>query len=168
MPYKKGPNGTLRYYNSSTGRYADAPNTLISNIPKKKRMTGEERTKLKEENLYNHAINSKDKYVQDVFNFLETNEPGNIILVNEKIYHKKINGTREIDIMTKSSIIEVKSGKVRHRTSQFLDQQDFAKDYKKSHIVYAPDITDKKFNELKTKGINVVRNKNELLERNKK
>jgi hypothetical protein len=70
--------------------------------------------------------------------------------------------------MTKNSIIEVKSGKVRHRTSQFLDQQDFAKNYKKSHIVYVPDITDKKFNELKSKGITVVRNKNDLLERNKK
>lgn len=88
--------------------------------------------------------------------------------MNEKIYHKKINGTREIDIMTKNSIIEVKSGKVRHKTKQFLEQQDLAREHNKSHIVYAPDITDKKFNELKSKGITVVRNKNDLLERNKK
>ena len=83
--------------------------------------------------------------------------------MNEKIYHKKINGTREIDIMTKNSIIEVKSGKVRHKTKQFLEQQDLAREHNKSHIVYAPDITDKKFNELKSKGITVVRNKNDLL-----
>ena len=70
--------------------------------------------------------------------------------------------------LRKNSIIEVKSGKVRHKTKQFLEQQDLAREHNKSHIVYAPDITDKKFNELKSKGITVVRNKNDLLERNKK
>ena len=70
--------------------------------------------------------------------------------------------------MTKNSIIEVKSGKVRHKTKQFLEQQDLANDRKKTHIVYAPDITDRKYAELKAKGINVVRCKNDLLERNKK
>lgn len=168
MPYKKGPNGTVRYYSSSTGRYTAAPNTFISETQKKKRMTNEERAKLKKENLYNHANNSKDNYVKDIFMFLEENSPGTVILVNERVYHKKINSVREIDIMTKNSIIEVKSGKVKHRTKQFLMQQDLANNHNKEHIVYAPDITDKKFNELKSKGINVVRNKNELLERNKK
>lgn len=70
--------------------------------------------------------------------------------------------------MTKRSIIEIKSGKVRHKTKQFLDQQDLANEHKKQYTVYAPDITDKKYVELKSKGINVVRSKNELLERNKK
>ena len=167
MPYKKGPNGTLRLYNSSTGRYESSPN-IFYNTDNKKRLTNEEKQKLKREMLYNHVNNANDKYVKEIFTFIEANEPGNVILANEKIYHKKINGTREIDIMTKNSIIEVKSGKVRHKTKQFFEQQDLAKDYRKSHIVYAPDITDKKYYELKSKGINVVRDKSELLERNKK
>lgn len=168
MPYKRGPNGTLRYYSSYTGKYTTAPNTLKYEENKKKRLSNEERAKLKKEILYNHVINTKDNYVQDVFYFLEKNEPGNVILVNERVFHKKIKGTREIDIMTKNSIIEVKSGKVRHKTKQFLEQQDLANEHKKKHIVFAPDITDKKYYELKSKGINVVRDKNDLLERNKK
>ena len=168
MPYKRGPNGTLRFYNNSTGRYESDPNEAISNHINKRKITCEERFKLKRENLYNHAINTRDSYVLDVFYFLEEHEPGNVILVNEKVYHKKIKGTREIDIMTKNSIIEVKSGKVRHKTKQFLEQQDLANNHKKTHVVYAPDITDRKYAELKAKGINVVRCKNDLLERNKK
>ena len=117
---------------------------------------------------YNFENIDINKYVQDLFMFLEKNEFGTVILVNERVYHKKIKGTREIDIMTKNSIIEVKSGKVRHKTKQFLEQKDLANDHKKHHIVYAPDITDKKYLELKSKGINVVRTKDELLERNKK
>ena len=50
--------------------------------------------------------------------------------------------------MTKSSIIEVKSGKVRHKTRQFLEQKDLAREHNKEHIVYAPDITEKKYLEL--------------------
>lgn len=168
MPYKRGPNGTVRYYSSSTGRYTSSPNSLLCHTNDKKKLTGKEKEKYKKELLYNHVDKTNDKYVQDLFIFLETNEPGNVILVNEKVYHKRINGTREIDIMTKNSIIEVKSGKVRHKTRQFLEQQDLAKEHKKTHIVYAPDITDKKYSELKAKGINVVRNKYDLLERNKK
>jgi len=168
MPYKRGPNGTLRYYSSSTGKYTSAPESQTSKENNKRKINNEEKLIRKKEMLYNHVIKSQDKYVQDLFMFLEKNDPGTVILVNERVYHKKIKGTREIDIMTKNSIIEVKSGKVRHKTKQFLEQKDLANDHKKQHIVYAPDITDKKYLELKSKGINVVRTKDELLERNKK
>ena len=51
---------------------------------------------------------------------------------------------------------------------QFILETNESQEHKKTHIVYAPDITDKKYSELKAKGINVVRNKYDLLERNKK
>ena len=89
-------------------------------------------------------------------------------MVNEKLYHKSIHKTREVDIVTKNAIIEIKSGRVRRRTTQLLRQKDLSKEYKKKHVVYAPDITDKKCNELRNKGIDVVRTKHELLERVKK
>lgn len=168
MPYKKGPNNTLRYYSSTTGKYIKDPGQLEFSNSKKQKMTFKEKAELKRQNLYNHAAKSKDKYVYEIFSLLEKNEPGNVILVNDVLYHKKINSTREIDIMTKSSIIEVKSGKVRHKTRQFLEQKDLAREHNKEHIVYAPDITEKKYLELKSKGINVIRNKEELLGRNKK
>ena len=91
MPYKRGPNGTLRYYSSSTGRYTSSPDLeIIHNNKKKKKITNEEKRKLKKEILYNHVLKTKDKYVQDVFLFLEKNEPENVILVNERVYHKKL------------------------------------------------------------------------------
>ena len=167
MPYKKGPKNTLRYYNPSTGRYASS--FRLDNIqPKKNKLSKKEKDDLKKEALYNHAAKTKDKYVYDLFLELEKNNPGCVIMVNEKIYHKKIKQPREIDLMTKDYIIEVKSGKVKHRTSQFIDQQDLAKEHNKSHIVYAPDITDKKYNELLNKGIDVVRTKNDLIRKVKK
>ena len=167
MPYKKGPKNSLRYYDPNTGRYA--PSFSIESTQKvKKKKTAKEKEQLKKESLINHAKKSNDKYVYEIFDFLEKNTPGCVILVNEKVYHKKIKKPREVDILTKDAIIEVKSGKVRHKSSQFLDQQDLAKDHNKQHIVYAPDITDKKYAELSSKGIIVARNKKELLERMKK
>ena len=167
MPYKKGPNNTLRFYDTHTGRYASMPFMSFAPAPKNKK-SYEERLKEKREMLYNRAIKSKDKYLYDIFIFIENNFPGEVSLINDKIYHKEIKSTREIDLVTKKCIIEIKSGKVKHRSKQFLAQKDFAKDYNKHHIVYAPDITDKKLIELKNKGIDVVRKKEDLLERIKK
>lgn len=162
MPYKKGPNNTIRYYDSSTGKYASS----FSNIQfAKEKMSKEEKEMLKKESLFNHASKTKDKYVYDLFLELEKTKPGCVIIVNEKVYHKKIKQPREIDLMTKDYIIEVKSGKVKHRSTQFLSQQDLSNDLGKKHIVYAPDISDKKYNELREKGIDVVRTKKDLMER---
>lgn len=162
MPYKKGPNGSLRFYDSRTGRYASS----FANIQfSKKKMSKEEKKLIKKESLFNHAAKTKDKYVYDLFLELEKMKPNCVIIVNEKVYHKKIGKPREIDIMTDKFIIEVKSGKAKHRSSQFISQQDLASNLDKKHIVYAPDISDKKYNELKQKGIIVTRTKKELLER---
>ena len=166
MPVKKGPNNTLRYYSSTNGRYTSSPFSLPTLTPPKK--TNEERIKIKYEMLYNRAKKVKDKYLFDLFLFIENQLPGSVTLVNDRVYHKSIGSTREIDLMTKTSIIEVKSGKVRHKSSQFIAQQNLAKELNKKHVVYAPDISDKKLVELKNKGIDVVRNKNDLLERIKK
>ena len=132
------------------------------------KQTKQEKEEHRIEALINHAKKSKDKYVYEIFDFLEKNNPGCVILVNEKIYHKRLKSAREVDILTNNYIIEIKSGKVRHKTRQFLDQQDFSKEYNKGHIVYAPEISDKKYKELSDKGINVIRSKNELLKKVKK
>lgn len=164
MPYKKGPKNTLRYYDPSTGRYASS--FRLDNIqPKKNKLRKKEKDDLKKEALYNHAAKTKDKYVYDLFLELEKNNPGCVIIVNERVYHKKIKKPREIDLMTKDYIIEVKSGKVKHASSQFIYQKDLASNLNRNHVVYAPDISDKKFNELKQKGIDVVRTKQDLLRR---
>lgn len=165
MPFKKGPNNTLRYYSSTTGRYVKTQPSL-SAVSKRKK-TYEEKLKERKEMLYNRARKIKDKYLFDVFKYLFEKCPNDILLINDRVYHKEIKSTREIDLMTKTSIIEVKSGKVRHKTKQFLAQKNLASSLNKEHIVYAPDITDKKYQELNKKGINVVRKKEELLERNK-
>ena len=162
MTYKKGPKNTLRYYDPSTGRYASS--LRFDNAqPKKEKLSKKEKDELKKESLYNHAAKTKDKYVYDLFLELEKNNPGCVIIVNEKVYHKKIKQPREIDLMTKDYIIEVKSGKAKHASSQFINQKNLANNLNKKHIVYAPDITDKKYNELKQKGIDVVRTKQDLL-----
>ncbi len=164
MPYKKGPKNTIRYYDPATGRYASSFKFDIVH-QKKNKLSKKEKDELKKESLYNHAAKAKDKYVYELFLELEKNKPGCVIIVNERLYHKKIRQPREIDLMTKDYIIEIKSGKVKHKTRQFVDQQDLAKSHNKGHIVYAPDITDKKYSELINKGINVVRTKKDLIER---
>ena len=170
MPYKKGPNNTLRFYDSSTGRYATSSSLFIlsTNNERKKTKEYEEKQKEKQANLYNRAEKIKDKYLYELFNEIEKNYPGEIKLINSNIYHKKIRNTREIDLVTKKFIIEVKSGKVRHKSSQLLEQANLAKDLNKKHLLYAPDISDKKYNELKNKGIIVYRKKGDLMEEFKK
>lgn len=169
MPYKKGPKNTLRYYSSSTGRYENAPfSEALRMLEQKHKKTKEEKDAIQKEMLFNKANHSKDRYLLDVFLYLEKNCPNCVKMVNEKLYHKSIHKTREVDIVTKNAIIEIKSGRVRRRTTQLLRQKDLSKEYKKKHVVYAPDITDKKCNELRNKGIDVVRTKHELLERVKK
>jgi hypothetical protein len=51
-----------------------------------------------------------------------------------------INDNRELDIITKKCIIEVKSGKTKKCLQQFLDQKRYAEYRNKQHIVFAPDI----------------------------
>ena len=170
MPYKKGPKNTLRYYDSSNGRYAPSTTQFLFPIPhrEKKSKSIEEIEKEKKELLYIKAKKTKDKYLYDLFLEIEKNFPGEIKLINSCIYHKKIKKTREIDLVTKKFIIEVKSGKVRHKSSQLTEQINLARDINKKHLLFAPDIGDTKYKELTNKGIIVYRKKEDLMEEFKK
>ena len=96
MPYKKGPKNTLRYYDSSNGRYAPSTTQFLFPIPhrEKKSKSIEEIEKEKKELLYIKAKKTKDKYLYDLFLEIEENFPGEIKLINSCIYHKKIKKTR--------------------------------------------------------------------------
>lgn len=161
MPFKKGPKNTLRYYSSSTGKYANAPLGEYSRLfgNKKTKMSQKEKEELKREIIYNKAIKSRDNYLSEVFLYLENNYPNCVKMVNEKLYHKNARKIREVDIVTKNAIIEIKSGISKHASTQLLEQKELSIEYNKIHIVYAPDITNRKFNEWKEKGIDVVKTK---------
>jgi len=48
------------------------------------------------------------------------------------------NKKREIDIITDSAIIEVKSGLAKKKLNQLLEQKEYAKSINKIHVLYAP------------------------------
>jgi hypothetical protein len=90
--------------------------------------------------------------------------PGSVRFVNEQCYDENIKQRREIDIITKKCIIEVKSGKkVKGGQKQFLGQQKYAGTIKKQHIVFAPNMltTAKMVHE--RHGIKIARDYNTLI-----
>ena len=84
--------------------------------------------------------------------------------VNEEKYDPHINDRRELDIITKKCIIEVKSGKVAHKLFQFQSQKRFASIKKKNHIVFAPDIHNPTKRDYEKNGIVVKRSMPELIQ----
>ena len=157
MPMKKGAHGKLRHYNSRTGRYEKE-----QIIPQTRKLSQKEKELLRQENLRNRAINSKDKLLPSVYSELEKAIPGCIIDVNKIVYDKNIKGTREIDLETKKYIIEVKSGIATHCATQFLNQIKYAQSIGKKAIVYAPNILLATEADYKRKGIRVVKSIYEL------
>ena len=141
MPTKKGAGGRQQNYDKRTGRFAKAD---YSKLYPPKPLSRKEKARKKEEQrreiLYNKARNSRDPLVFEVFCEIEGNLPGTVQLVNENKFDPHIGQVRELDIVTKKCIIEVKTGKVAHKLFQFQCQKRFADTVKKHHIVYAPDI----------------------------
>ena len=91
MPYKKGPNNTVRYYSSTTGKYAPDPylmERLLLLDKSKFKLSKQEQNEIRRQSIKNRASRSQDKYVSDLYNFLESNKPGCVKLINEKIYHE--------------------------------------------------------------------------------
>ena len=77
--------------------------------------------------------------VFEVFCAIESEVPGSVQCVNENKFDPHIGQPRELDIITKKCIIEVKSGhKQRHALKQFLGQKRYAESIGKKHIVFAP------------------------------
>ncbi|MBR2479315.1 MAG: hypothetical protein IKB47_02800 [Clostridia bacterium] len=114
--------------------------------------------------MFNRAKNSRDPLVFDVFCTIESKFPGSVLFVNEEKMDCFLGGPRELDIITKKCIIEVKSGKkVRKGLRQFEGQKRYAESRGKIHIVYAPKMPQIARNTYGKMGITIVSNYTDLI-----
>lgn len=112
------------------------------------------REERRREVLFNRARNSRDPLVFDVFCAIEVELPGSVQLVNEEKFDSALGRPRELDIITRKCIIEVKSGaKPSRALTQFLGQKRYAESRGKKHIVFAPKMPTMAKNEHRKSGI---------------
>ena len=165
MPTKKGAGGRQQNYDPHTGRFTK---TDYAKLYSQKEPTHKEKTRKKEkerrENLFNRAKNSKDPYVFDVFCAIESELPGTVQFVNERIFDPFMGKTRELDIITKRCIIEVKSSGKPNGLTQFLGQKIYAKSKNKKHIVFAPNIFTAAKRSHERNGITIIKDYRTLIE----
>ena len=112
MPTKKGAGGRLQNYDPTTGRFAK---TDYAKLYPPREPTRKEKARKREaarrEFLFDRAKKSRDPLVFDVFCEIERNLPGSVQAVNENKFDPLIERPRELDIITKKCIIEVKKRK---------------------------------------------------------
>ena len=168
MPYKKGPNGTLRYYDSSTGKYCNDPAFSIKPTIHKKSV--EQKEKERREILEHLAQKSKDAHLYEIYSLLEKIHPGTTRHINSVYFDKTTRKQRELDIITSKAIYEIKSGKRGRHLKQFLSQMEIAKNLGKDHVVYSPGITDYQVKHLRKIGIKAYNKIKDLeeMEKNRK
>lgn len=139
MPTKKGAGGRLQNYDSH-GRYAKMSSFDYYDLKLTKKEKAMMREKNKRDELFNKAKKKNDPLVLDVFLEIERSFPGIVQAVNSIVTDVENGKKRELDIVTKSHIIEVKSGKARHSLTQFKAQKLLAAAKKREYLVYAPSI----------------------------
>ena len=162
MPMKLGAGGKMQNYDSH-GRYAKTNAIIIPPIHLSKKDKAKLKEAVRREVLKNRAKNSKDKYVFDVFNAIENEFPGEVQFVNTKLYDNALNDKRELDIITKTCIIEIKGEKGRKRLNQLVAQKEFAKTKGKTHFVFAPNILEATKREYEKNSITIFRNIDSLI-----
>jgi hypothetical protein len=141
MPMKKGAGGRQQNYNAHTGRYEKIDYAKLYYTPPSRKEKAERRRNLKRDELYNRAVKSKDPYLLEVFCEIENALPYHVQFVNEQKFDSFINDNRELDIITKKCIIEVKSGENgRKMEKQFFAQKRYAESKNKQHIIFAPNL----------------------------
>ena len=165
MPTKKGAGGRQQNYSSRTGRYIK---TDYAKLYPLRELTRREKARRKEDNrreaIFNRARNSKDPLLFDVYFAIETEFPGSVQFVNIEIIDPIIGRPRELDIITKKCIIEVKSGpKPKGALRQFLGQKQFATSKNKQHIVFAPNMPTMAKIQHQNNGITITSNIRELI-----
>jgi hypothetical protein len=163
MPTKKGAGGRQQNYNARTGRYEKVDYAKLYYIPPSRKEKTQRRRELKQEELFNRARNSKDKYIFEVFCEIERVLPYHVQFVNENKFDPFINNVREFDIITRKCIIEVKSGKVQKRLNQFTQQKRYADSKNKQHIVFAPTIPTMAKIDYEKHGITIVKDYKSLI-----
>jgi len=162
MPTKKGAGGRQQNYDSH-GRYAKTDYAKLYYTPPSRKQKAQKRRDAKQEELFNRAKNSKDKYVFEVFCEIETALPYHVQFVNENKFDPFINNSRELDIITKKCIIEVKSNKVKRCLNQFLQQKRYAEYKNKHHIVFAPTIPTMAKIDYEKHGVKIVKDYKSLI-----
>lgn len=165
MPTKKGAGGRQQNYDPHTGRFAK---TNYAKLYPPRELTRKEKARKREEQrrevLYNRAKNSRDPLLFEIFCEIESNFPGEINSVNKIIFDPGMGRPRELDIVTKRCIIEVKSGRKPNGLTQFLGQKRFAESRNKKHIVFAPDISPVAKKSHEKSGIVIITDYKALLE----
>lgn len=168
MPYKKGPNGTLRAYCSRNGRYTKmTPEQMMQQlfaVSSKRKKSNAEKEQERIGNILNRARHSKDEYLYELCLYIEDCRPGVLRHTNIHLYDKQLHSTREVDIVTARSLIEVKSKTGKHALKQFLAQKKLSESLGKRYYVFAPNMSDARFDEYSRWGIPVIRTKEKLIE----
>lgn len=140
MPTKKGAGGREQNYNARTGKYEKIDYATLYYTPQTKREKAQRKRNLKQEELFNRALKSRDKYLLETFCEIEKALPYHVQYVNELKFDPFIKDNRELDIITKKCIIEVKDKQVKRCLKQFLAQKRYAEYKNKQHIVFSPNI----------------------------
>lgn len=121
------------------------------------------RRELKQEELFNRALKSKDPYLFEVFCEIEMALPYHVQCVNENKFDPFIDRPREFDIITKKCIIEVKSKHAKKCLNQFLQQKRYAESKNKKHIVFAPTMPTMTKIDYERHGVIIVRDYKSLI-----
>lgn len=158
MPTKIGAGGRQQNYDPHTGRFAKTDYAKLFPLREPTRKEkARKREEQRREALFNRARNSRDPLVFEVFCEIESNLPGAVQFVNEYRFDPFLGTERELDIITKKCIIEVKSGKKPKKAlKQFLGQQQFAESIQKKHIVFSPTMPLMAKNEHRKSGITIT------------
>lgn len=165
MPTKKGAGGRQQNYDPRTGRFATTDYAKL--YPPREPTRKEKARKLEEEkrqNLFNRAKNSRDPLVFEVLCEIERNMPGTVQGVNEVKFDPGLGRPRELDIVTKRCIIEVKSSGKPNGLTQFLGQKRYADSRSKKHIVFAPNIFTAAKRSHERSGITIIKDYTMLIE----
>ena len=163
MPTKKGAGGRQQNYDPNTGRFAKTDYASMFPIQISRRERARKRESARREVLYNRALNSKDPLLFEVYCAIEKELPGAVQLVNENKFDPFLGRGRELDIVTRKCIIEVKSGKKPKGLTQFLGQKAYAVWKNKTHIVFAPQMALAAKRAHERNGITIIRDYNLLL-----
>lgn len=163
MYLKRGPKGTFRAYSKMTGKYVPMGQQDLFVTTGKHKKTKQEREKFRDQVILSKASKSNDVYLYECVRAITKAIPGTILFVNDKFHDKSIGSTRELDIVTKTSVIEVKSGQVKKKMHQFLGQKAFAERGNKRHIVFAPEIPGAAREAYTKAGIKIVKTLDELI-----
>ncbi len=164
MATKIGAGGHRQNYDPRTGRYAKTTFPGLVKLPPTRKEKAQRREELRRLELFNRAKKSRDKYVFEVYLAIENELPGEVCLVNDFRFDTTINNVRELDIVTKKCIIEIKGGTGSRNTHQLLAQKRFAEMKKKQHVLFAPEISYRNEGRYKKHGIEIKRDIKTLIQ----